>query len=154
MGRLFMEPNDDPFRQTAELLGRHRLGATVQAIVADIHGEATSEKMAYGHSFDGRLSLVVGTHTHCPTADHQVLPGGTAYQSDAGMCGDYDSVIGMDKGVAAARFWRRVPGERLAPADQEATLCGVFVETSDATGLAERIAPLRMGGRLSQIMPV
>ena len=154
MGRLFMEPNDDPFRSTAELLGRHRLGATVQAIVADIHAEATSEKMAYGHSFDGRVSLVVGTHTHCPTADHQVLAGGTAYQSDAGMCGDYDSVIGMDKGVAAARFWRRVPGERLAPADSEATLCGVFVETSDATGLALRIEPFRMGGRLSQAVSV
>ena len=150
MGRLFMEPNDDPFRLTAELLGRHRLGGTVHAIVADLHGEATSEKMAFGHSFDGRVSLVIGTHTHCPTADHQVLPGGTAYQSDAGMCGDYDSVIGMEKGVAAARFWRRVPGERLSPAAGEATLCGLFVETDDSTGLASRVAPLRLGGRLSQ----
>ncbi len=150
MGRLFMEPNDDPFRLTAELLGRYRLGVTVHAIVADLHGEATSEKMAYAHSFDGRVSLVVGTHTHCPTADHQILPGGTAYQSDAGMCGDYDSVIGMDKGVAAARFWRRVPGERLSPAAGEATVCGVFVETSDATGMALRIDPVRIGGRLSQ----
>ena len=152
MGRLFMEPNDDPFRMTAELLGRHRLGTTVQAIVADLHGEATSEKMAYGHSFDGRVSLVVGTHTHCPSADHQILAGGTAYQSDAGMCGDYDSVIGMEKGGAASRFWRRVPGERLSPADGEATICGVFVETSDATGLALRIEPIRIGGRLSQAM--
>ena len=153
MSRLFMEPNDDPFRLTAELLGRHRLGTTMQAIVADLHGEATSEKMAYAHSFDGRLSLVVGTHTHCPSADHQVLPGGTAFQSDAGMCGDYDSVIGMDKGVAAARFWRRVPGERLSPAAGEATVCGVFVETSDTTGLALRVEPIRMGGRLSQAIP-
>ncbi len=152
MGRLFMEPNDDPFRLTAELLGRYRLGVTVHAIVADLHGEATSEKMAYAHSFDGRVSLVVGTHTHCPTADHQVLPGGTAYQSDAGMCGDYDSVIGMDKGVAAARFWRRVPGERLSPGAGEATVCGVFVETADATGLALRIEPVRVGGRLSQAL--
>ncbi len=125
---------------------------TVQAIVADLHGEATSEKMAYAHSFDGRISLVVGTHTHCPTADHQLLPGGTAYQSDAGMCGDYDSVIGMDKGVAAARFWRRVPGERLAPASGPATICGVFVETADQTGLALRIDPVRIGGRLSQTL--
>ena len=152
MGRLFMEPNDDPFRLTAELLGRYRLGTTVHAIVADLHGEATSEKMAYAHSFDGRVSLVIGTHTHCPTADHQVLPGGTAYQSDAGMCGDYDSVIGMDKGVAAARFWRRVPGERLSPGSGEATICGAFVETADATGLAMRIEPVRVGGRLSQAM--
>jgi metallophosphoesterase (TIGR00282 family) len=150
MGRLFMEPSDDPFRLTAELLGRHRLGATVDAVVLDIHGEATSEKMAYAHSFDGRASLVVGTHTHVPTADTQILPGGTAYQTDAGMCGDYDSVIGMDKGAAAARFWRRVPGERLGPAGGEATLCGVFVETDDSTGLAMRAAPVRLGGKLSQ----
>ena len=153
IGRLFMELTDDPFRMTAELLGRHRLGGTVQAIVADLHGEATSEKMAYAHSFDGRISLVVGTHTHCPSADHHIMAGGTAFQSDAGMCGDYDSVIGMEKGGAAARFWRRVPGERLAPADGEATVCGVFVETSDQTGLAERIEPVRLGGRLSQSMP-
>jgi metallophosphoesterase (TIGR00282 family) len=152
-GRLFMEPLDDPFRLTAELLGKHRLGVTVDAIVADFHGEATSEKMAYGHSFDGRVSLVVGTHTHVPTADLQILPSGTAYQTDAGMCGDYDSVIGMDKGTAAARFWRRVPGERLAPSEGVATLCGVFVETDSKTGLAVRAEPLRVGGRLQQILP-
>ena len=154
LGRLFMEPNDDPFRMTAELLGRHRLGGTVDAIIADFHGEATSEKMAYGHSFDGRVSLVVGTHTHVPTADTQILPGGTAYQSDAGMCGDYDSVIGMDKGVAAAKFWKRVPGERLAPSDGVASLCGVFVETDARTGLAVRAEPFRTGGRLSAVVPV
>jgi metallophosphoesterase (TIGR00282 family) len=153
MGRLFMEPNDDPFRQTAELLGRHRLGGTVDAIVADFHGEATSEKMAYGHSFDGRVSLIVGTHTHVPTADLQILPAGTAYQTDAGMCGDYDSVIGMDKGTAAARFWRRIPGERLAPSDGTATLCGVFVETDAKTGLAIHAEPFRAGGRLTQQEP-
>jgi len=135
------------------LLGKHRLGVTIDAVVADFHGEATSEKMAYGHSFDGRVSLVVGTHTHVPTADLQILPGGTAYQTDAGMCGDYDSVIGMDKGTAAARFWRRVPGERLAPADGAATLCGVFVETDAKTGLAIRAEPVRTGGRLSEMMP-
>jgi metallophosphoesterase (TIGR00282 family) len=152
MGRLFMEPSDDPFRLTAELLARHRLGTTVDAIVADIHAEATSEKMAFAHSFDGKVSLVVGTHTHIPSADAQILPGGTAYQTDAGMCGDYDSVIGMEKGVAAARYWRRVPGERLSPAEAEATICGVFVETAD-TGLAVRVEPVRVGGRLSQAMP-
>lgn len=153
MGRLFMEPNDDPFRLTAELLGKHRLGASIDAVVADFHGEATSEKMAYGHSFDGRVSLVIGTHTHVPTADLQILPAGTAYQTDAGMCGDYDSVIGMDKGTAAARFWRRVPGERLAPSEGIATLCGVFVETDAKTGLAVRAEPVRVGGRLQQIIP-
>jgi metallophosphoesterase (TIGR00282 family) len=153
MGRLFMELNDDPFRLTAELLGKHRLGGTIDAIVADIHGEATSEKMAYGHSFDGRVSLIVGTHTHVPTADAQILPGGTAYQTDAGMCGDYNSVIGMEKGTAAARFWRRVPGERLAPSDGQATLCGVFVATDPATGLATEITSFRQGGRLSPCAP-
>ncbi len=152
IGRLFMEPTDDPFRLTAELLGKYRLGATIDAIVADIHGEATSEKMAYAHSFDGKVSMVVGTHTHCPSADSQILPGATAFQSDAGMCGDYDSVIGMEKGVAAARYWRKVPGERLSPAEGEATICGVFLETADATGLATRIEPIRVGGRLSQAM--
>lgn len=153
MGRLFMDPLDDPFRGTAEMLAKHRLGATVQAIVADFHTEATSEKMAYAHSFDGSVSLVVGTHTHCPSADHHILAGGTAFQSDAGMCGDYDSVIGMSKVGAAARFWRKMPGERLQPADGEATVCGLFVETDDATGLAVRVEPVRQGGRLSQAMP-
>ena len=153
MGRLFMDALDDPFRGTAELLAKHRLGATVQAIVADFHGEATSEKMAYAHSFDGAVSLVVGTHTHCPSADHTILPGGTAFQSDAGMCGDYDSVIGMAKEGAAARFWRKMPGERLHPAEGEATVCGLFVETDDRTGLALRVEPVRQGGRLSQTLP-
>ena len=155
MGRLFMDALDDPFRATQAELQRHRMGAggTVQAVVIDVHAEGSSEKAAFGHSFDGQASLVVGTHTHSPSADHQILPGGTAYMTDAGMCGDYDSVIGMQKAGAALRFWRKMPGERLAPADGEATLCGVFVETDDATGLARRVEPLRQGGRLSQAMP-
>ncbi len=153
MGRLFMDPLDCPFRGTSDVLSRYRLGSTVQAIVIDFHAEATSEKLGFAHSFDGQVSLVVGTHTHVPTADHQVLPGGTAFQSDAGMCGDYDSVIGMAKEGAAARFIRKLPGERLAPAEGPATICGLFVETNDATGLALRAEPVRMGGRLSQIMP-
>jgi len=154
MGRLFMDALDCPFRGTAEVLRRFKLGASVHAIAADIHAEATSEKMAYAHIFDGQMSMVVGTHTHCPSADAQVLPGGTAFQSDAGMCGDYDSVIGMNKDGAALRYWRKMPGERLAPAEGPATLCGVFVETDDATGLARRIAPVRTGGRLAPAMPV
>jgi metallophosphoesterase (TIGR00282 family) len=152
MGRLFMDAIDCPFRAAAAELARHRLGVTVQAIVADFHAEASSEKMAFAHSFDGQVSLVVGTHTHCPSADHQILPGGTAFQSDAGMSGDYDSVIGMAKDGAATRFWRKMPGERLTPAEGPATVCGVFVET-EATGLARRIEPVRLGGRLSQAMP-
>ncbi len=153
MGRLFMDPLDCPFRLTAIELAKYKLGSSVQAIVIDFHAEATSEKMAFAHSFDGQVSLVVGTHTHCPSADHQILPGGTAFQSDAGMCGDYDSVIGMQKDNAAARFWRKMPGERLAPAEGEATICGLMVVTDDQTGLATNIHPLRLGGRLSQTIP-
>ena len=154
MGRLFMDPLDCPFRATADLLARHRLGASINAILVDFHAEATSEKMAFAHMFDGQVSMVVGTHTHCPSADAQVLPGGTAFQSDAGMCGDYDSVIGMTKDGAALRFWRKMPGERLAPAEGEATICGVFLETDDQTGLARRVEPVRMGGRLAPAMPI
>jgi len=154
MARLFMEPLDCPFRATAVELSKYKLAQNVAAIVIDFHGEATSEKMAFGHSFDGQVSFVVGTHTHVPTADHQILPGGTAYQTDAGMCGDYDSVIGMNKEPAAARFWRKMPGERLHPAEGTPTLCGVYVETDDATGLATRIEPVRQGGRLSQMLPI
>ena len=152
MARLFMDALDDPFQVTQALLARHRLGVTDQAILIDFHGEATSEKMAYAHAFDGRVSAVIGTHTHCPSADHQVLPGGTAFMSDAGMCGDYDSVIGMNKGSAIARFMKKVPAERLHPADGPATVCGAFIET-DATGRAVRIEPIRLGGRLSPAMP-
>jgi metallophosphoesterase (TIGR00282 family) len=154
MGRLFMDPLDCPFRATADLLARYRLGASAQAILVDLHAEATSEKMAFAHVFDGQVSMVVGTHTHCPSADAQILPGGTAFQSDAGMCGDYDSVIGMAKDGAALRFWRKMPGERLAPAEGPVTICGVFLETDDATGLARRIEPLREGGRLAPAFPV
>jgi metallophosphoesterase (TIGR00282 family) len=155
MGRLFMDALDDPFRAIQAELAQHSLGpqGTVQAIIIDIHAEASSEKQAMGHSFDGRASLVIGTHTHVPTADHRILPGGTAFQTDAGMCGDYDSVIGMQKGGASIRFWRKVPAERLAPAENEATISGLFVETDDATGLARRVSPLRMGGGLEPVLP-
>jgi metallophosphoesterase (TIGR00282 family) len=153
MARLFMDMLDDPFRGTAVELAKRRLGGDVAAVVIDIHGEATSEKQAFAHSFDGQASLIVGTHTHVPTADYQVLPGGTAYCSDAGMCGDYDSVIGMGKQVAALRFWKKLPGERLQPAEGAATICGLFVETDDATGLARRVEPLREGGRLAPAWP-
>ncbi len=154
MGRLFMDALDCPFRATAVELSKYRLGTTVAAAVIDFHAEATSEKMSFGHSFDGQASLIVGTHTHVPSADHHIMPGGTAFQADAGMCGDYDSVIGMQTEGAAARFWRKMPGEKLAPADGEATVCGVFVETDNLTGLALRIEPVRLGGRLSLAMPV
>jgi metallophosphoesterase (TIGR00282 family) len=152
MGRLFMDPLDDPFRAMEELLSRHRMGNNLHAALVDFHGEATSEKMAFAHAFDGRVSAVVGTHTHVPTADHQVLPGGTGYVSDLGMCGDYDSVIGMTKAPAIAKFTRKMPGDRLAPAEGAATVCGALVET-DEKGLAVRIVPVRVGGRLLGAMP-
>jgi len=152
MARLFMDAIDCPFAAVERELGAHRLGA-VQAVVIDFHGEATSEKMAMGHFADGRASLVVGTHSHVPTADAQILPKGTAFQTDCGMCGDYDSVIGMVKETAVARFVRKMPGERLQAAEGEGTLCAVFVETDDATGLAARIEPVRLGGRLTPAMP-
>jgi metallophosphoesterase (TIGR00282 family) len=153
MGRLYMDPLDCPFRGTAEVLARHRLGGTVAAIFVDFHAEASSEKMAFAHYLDGQVSAVVGTHTHCPSADAQILPGGTAFQSDAGMSGDYDSVIGMAKEAATLRFWRKMSGERLTPAEGDATVCGVFIETNDSTGLARRVAPVRVGGRLAEAMP-
>ena len=152
MGRLFMEPLDCPFQAVEALLTRHRLGNNLHAAIIDFHAEASSEKMAFGHAFDGRVSAITGTHTHIPTADHQILPHGTAYATDLGMCGDYDSVIGMAKAPAMARFIRKMPTDRLAPADGPATLCGALIETAES-GLALRIAPLRLGGRLSPVIP-
>ena len=153
MCRLFMNPLDDPFTGVEVELKKHVLGGTVAAAILDIHGEASSEKMAMAHMADGRISLAVGSHTHIPTADAQVLPGGTAYQTDAGMCGDYDSVIGMEKTVATERFVTKMPTERLSPALGDGTLCAVFCETDDATGLAKRVAPVRLGGRLAETVP-
>jgi 2',3'-cyclic-nucleotide 2'-phosphodiesterase len=153
MALLFMAPLDDPFAGVERVLFRRRMGRDFDAAILDFHGEATSEKMAMAHMVDGRVSVVVGTHSHIPTADAQVLPNGTAYQSDLGMCGDYDSVIGMKKEGSIERFRKKLPGPRLEAAMGEATLCAVFVETDDATGLARRIAPVRLGGRLSPAMP-
>lgn len=154
MGRLFMDPLDDPFATVAAELAKLTLGGSADAILLDIHAEATSEKMAMGHFCDGRVSLVVGSHSHVPTADAQILPGGTAYQSDAGMCGDYNSVIGMEKGEPLTRFTRKIPSGRMSPADGPGTICGVFVETDDRTGLARRVAPLRQGPRLAPAWPL
>lgn len=151
MGRVMIEPMlDDPFPAVARELDACPLGQACDAVLIDFHAEASSEKMAFGHFCDGRASLIVGTHTHVPTADHQILPGGTAYLTDAGMCGDYNSVIGMDKAEPLQRFLNKLPVERMRPAEGAATLCGVAVETDDGTGLATMIAPLRLGGRLSQ----
>jgi metallophosphoesterase (TIGR00282 family) len=153
MGRIFMDPLDDPFARAERELSACPLGQAADAVIVDFHGEATSEKMAFAHAFDGRASLVVGTHTHVPTADHQILSGGTAYQSDVGMTGDFDSVIGMEKDEPIRRFLTKIPSGRFEAAKGEATLCGLGVETEDATGLAVKVGPVRIGGRLSPALP-
>jgi calcineurin-like phosphoesterase len=148
-----MDPLDDPFAAVDAELNACPLREGADAIVVDMHAEATSEKMAMGHFCDGRASLVVGTHTHVPTADMQILPSGTAYQTDAGACADFDSVIGMDKEEPLQRFTKKMSSGRMTPALGPATLCAVFVETDDKTGLACRIEPVRVGGRLKPIQP-
>lgn len=154
LGQVFMKrPFDDPFSAIDAVLNTYALGAAVQASIVEIHAEATSEKMGMGHWCDGRASLVVGAHTHVPTADAQILPSGTAYHTDAGMCGDYDSVIGMDKMEPMRRFITGMAKDRFSPAEGEATLAGTFVETDDRTGLATRISMVRVGGRLEQSAP-
>lgn len=153
MGRVFMDALDDPFAAVAREIEACPLGEQSDAIVIDIHAEATSEKQALGHYLDGRVSLVVGTHTHVPTADHQILSGGSGFMSDVGMCGDYDSVVGMDKEEPLNRFLRKIPRGRFETAMGRATLSGVAVELDERTGLATNIAPLRLGGRLSQAIP-
>src|ERR1700720_716626 len=153
MGRIFMDPLDDPFAAVERELGACPLKQTADAIIIDIPGEATSEKQAMGHFCDGRASLVVGTHTHVPTADHQILPAGTAFMTDAGMTGDYDSIIGMQKEEPLRRFLTGIPSGRFEAALGTATLSGVAVETDDDTGLALRIAPVRVGGRLEPALP-
>ena len=153
MGRIFMDPLDDPFAAVDRELSACSLKAAADAIIIDIHGEATSEKQAMGHFCDGRASAVVGTHTHAPTADHHILPHGTAFISDVGMSGDYDSIIGMDKHEPLTRFLRKIPGARFEPALGEATLCALAVETDDATGLARRLGAVRLGGMLEESEP-
>jgi 2',3'-cyclic-nucleotide 2'-phosphodiesterase len=153
MGRVFMEPLNDPFSAIGRQLDACPLVEAADAIVIDFHGEASSEKQGMGFFCDGRASLVVGTHTHVPTADHQILPGGTAYMTDAGMTGDYDSVIGMQKDEPLRRFTTGISQARFEPATGVATMSGVAVETDDATGLALRIAPVRLCGRLEPAVP-
>ena len=153
LGRLFMEPVDDPFAMIDREIEACPLRQAADAIVVDFHCEATSEKQGAGHFCDGRVSLVVGTHTHIPTSDHQILPNGTAYMTDAGMTGDYDSIIGMQKAEPLRRFTTGIPSGRFEPATGVATMSGIAVETDDATGLAIRVAPVRIGGRLEPAVP-
>jgi 2',3'-cyclic-nucleotide 2'-phosphodiesterase len=153
MGRVFMDPLDDPFAAVERELSSCALGSGADAIVIDMHAETTSEKQTMGYLCDGRATLVVGTHTHTPTADLRVLAGGTAFMSDVGMTGDYDSVIGMTKEEPLQRFLRKISSSRFEPALGPATLCGVAVETDPATGLAARTGAVRLGGCLEQAVP-
>lgn len=151
LGQVFHKENlDCPFRALDAALKRYTLGATVQAIVVNFHAEATSEKMAMGRYLDGRVSAVVGSHTHVPTNDARILTGGTAYQTDMGMCGDYDSVIGFKEEAPLAAFLNKMRRIRMEPADGEATLCATFIETDDKTGHAKRITPILRGGVLGE----
>jgi metallophosphoesterase (TIGR00282 family) len=153
MGRIFMDALDDPFAAVERELSACALGPGADAIVIDMHCEATSEKQAMGYIADGRASLVVGTHTHVPTSDHRILKAGTAFISDVGMTGDYDSVIGMSKEEPLGRFIRKIPQAKFEAASGPATLCALAVETNDATGLATRVGPVRLGGALEEVRP-
>jgi len=153
LGRLFMEPSDDPFGALSRILDQYRLVRDVDVIVLDFHCEATGEKQAMGHFCDGRVSLVAGTHTHTPSADYRILSRGTAYITDVGMTGDYDSIVGMDRSEPIKRFATGISHGRFAPATGAATMCGVAVELDDETGLALRIAGLRLGPHLVEQEP-
>jgi calcineurin-like phosphoesterase len=153
LGRIFMDALDDPFAAVDRELAACPLRQGADAIVIDMHCEATSEKQAMGYFCDGRASLVVGTHTHVPTADHRLLPGGTAFVSDVGMTGDFDSVIGMVKDEPLNRFLRKIPGSKFEPATGVATLCAIAVETNDKTGLATKVGAVRLGGVLEEAKP-
>ena len=149
MGRLFMDPLDDPFAALDNILNEERLVQNTNAIFVDFHAETTSEKMSLAHHLDGRITGLIGTHTHIPTADAHILENGTAYMSDAGMTGDYNSVIGVRKDIGVHRFVKKMPGERMIPANGQGTLCGAVIETNEKTGLAQNITPIRIGGKLA-----
>lgn len=153
LGRVFMQPSDDPFRPVEAAIAACPLGEQADAVIVDFHAEATSEMQAMGQFLDGRASLVVGTHTHIPTSDHRILKGGTALMADAGMCGDYDSVIGVEADEPVNRFLTGIASGRFTPAEGEATLSGVAIETDSRSGLCTRVVPVRIGGSLAQALP-
>jgi 2',3'-cyclic-nucleotide 2'-phosphodiesterase len=152
MGRIFMDALDDPFAAVKRELGACPLGEGCDASVVDFHAEASSEKWAFAHFVDGRTSLIVGTHTHAPSADHRILPGGAGFITDVGMTGDYDSVIGMEKDEPLRRFTSKIPSGRFEPAVGPATLCAVAAEIGP-DGLTKAIAPVRIGGLLEPAEP-
>jgi calcineurin-like phosphoesterase len=149
MGNVFMRKTEDVFQSAKDIKKKMKLKKDVDFLVIDFHGEITSEKMAIGHFFDGQATCVVGTHTHVPTADTRILEKGTAYQTDIGMCGDYNSVIGMNKENSIKRFLKDKDAIKHFPAEGEGTLSGVIVETNEETGLAKKVTRVIEGGSLS-----
>ena len=150
MGNVFMRKSEDVFKKAQEISTKMKLKKDVDFLVVDFHGEITSEKMAVAHFFDGQATCVVGTHTHVPTADTRILEGGTAYQTDVGMCGDYNSVIGMNKENSIKRFFKDKNAISHFPAEGEGTLSGVIVETNLETGLANKVTRFIEGGCLGK----
>ncbi|MGF1623204.1 MAG: TIGR00282 family metallophosphoesterase [Rhodomicrobiaceae bacterium] len=153
MGRVFMDPLDCPFQALERELSEGGLKSKADAIIVDLHAEATAEKQTIGHFADGRVTAVLGTHTHVPTADEHILPGGTAYMTDVGMCGDFQGVIGMRKEEPLQRMQSKIPNARFEPSLGTATICGVMIDVDIQSGLATRIEPLRMGGALREVAP-
>lgn len=152
-GRLFMDALDDPFRGIDRVLKELKLGQGSHAVIVDFHAEATSEKLCMGNYLDGRVTAVLGTHTHVPTADHRILPKGTAYQTDVGMTGCYESIIGFEKDVPIKGFLTKMKAGKMEPAGGEGTVCGALITVNDKTGLADAIEPVRVGGaELSQTL--
>ena len=146
MGNIYMKKCDDVFQVAKKVIEKIKLKKNADFIVVDFHGEITSEKMAIGHFFDGKATMVVGTHTHVPTSDYRILENGTAYQTDVGMCGDYNSVIGMNKNNSLKKFLKDPSATKHSPALGEATISGLMVNADDNTGLAKKIDPIIFGG--------
>ena len=148
MGNVFMKNCDDVFEAAKKIINKVELKRDADFIVVDMHAETTSEKMAIGYLFDGRATVVVGTHTHVPTADHMIMEKGTAYQTDIGMCGDYKSVIGMNRDNSLKKFTKDPSAKKHYPALGEATISGLIVKADDETGLAKKVTPIILGGIL------
>ena len=150
MGNIFMKKSEDVFQAAKNFLEKVKLKRDADFIVVDMHGEITSEKMAMGYLFDGKVTMVVGTHTHVPTSDYRVMEKGTAYQTDLGMCGDYNSVIGMNRENSLKKFLKDPSAVKHYPATGEATICGLMVVADDTTGLAKKVEPIILGGSLQE----
>ena len=150
MGNVFMKKSEDVFQAAKKFIEKIKLKKDADFIVVDMHGETTSEKMAMGYFFDGKVTMVVGTHTHVPTSDHRIMEKGTAYQTDLGMCGDYNSVIGMNRDNSLKKFFKDPSARQHFPALGKGTISGLIVTADDSTGLAKKVQPIIIGGPLQE----